>query len=332
MTVAAAGLVLSACGTSPASGGTPIANKPNAQELTRDMVKKEQDVKSAAMHGSIDLRVDDQQTKDNVKATIALGTKSDMRNDADQRFSMSLKGDLDGTMNGSAIKGGMDLDLVLVVKDIFVRLNKLESPEIDQSPFGGAVKKISGKWYIFKDAVEQAKSLAKEQAQGASFQGLADGLAGDNATPAQKQQMRDLVARTNFFESSVDDTTASVDGTDTYKVAVKLNKPEIVNFAKESAKIRGQEMSADEVRNMEKGLGEVDFQGTLYIGVQDHLLYRAAGTVTPVPGSDAAKNGNFLVNFDATFSGYNQDQKITAPANAEPFDLQKVLGADGAAQ
>ncbi len=327
--VVVASLLLGACSLFGATGTPTSAPTPQgttAQSLIQDMTKAEQNVKSGALQAKFALSVDDKEKGENLTLNLALAGKGDGRDENNTSASVNLTANVNGKMSSQAITGDLDVDLMMVKKDAFVRLNKLTlPPEADM--YMPVVEQILKKWYIFENALDQTKELAKSQ--GGSLDDFATSFAGDGATEEQKKQIRELFEQrfADIFDKTLEDGNVSVGGVDTRKISVKLNKTQLVKFAQEVSKINKKELSASDVKEMEDTLKEIEFVGAMYIGASDKYLYRITGDFAPANGSTITETVNFRLNVDITMSDRNKNQDVTAPIGAETFDPEKIMGA-----
>lgn len=312
-------LLLSACSLTfwkqeaATPSGSSATGGVSAQELVRDMQAKMTDLTSAAVESTVTVDVSEKETKEAMKIALGLSGKVDSRKDDDQRAALTLTADLQGSASGQNLTGNITLDTAIIAKDIYLRISRLTAPP-DFEAFLPQVQPYLNKWWLFANAVEDAASAAKSESDLSSI------FAGENATEEQKQAMRTLVAQTNFFDASMDSDTVEVGSVETTKVNVGLNKKEIVTFAKEAAKIMKEDLSTADITELEKNLDEIVFSGALYIGVDDHLLYKVTGSVEPTPTSSIREDGMFSIALDVTLSKHNANQDITAPVGAEAFD------------
>ena len=294
----------------------------NSQELTRDMQKKMQDVKSMAFDSSLKLSMSQEGSEDKLDINLSLKGKADEQDEDNNSAEMDMGADISGSFMGIDAKSSGKLSMVILGADAYFNLSSLSLP----AEFADQMERISplmNTWYILEGAVDQAKATA-ESGAGSS---IADAFASGNLTPAQKESVKKLVESSDFFTTSVNDGFVNVSGVSTYKVSAKLNRPGIVKFVQEMAKIQDEEMSASDVSDLEAGLKDIEFDGALFIGKDDHLLYRVTGSLTPTAGGEFAKTiGNFNLVIDVTMSSMNKDQGIKAPAGAVVFD-ESLLAA-----
>lgn len=325
LSAVAATLLLGACSAS--SGGTATdtstvaGKKVDPQELTRDMQKNMHDIESGAFDSSFELSLTELESKESLDVDMSLKGKHDARDESDMRVELDLDAEVAGNIEGMEADSSVSLSMVAIDSDAYLKLVDLTLPT-DVADAMEMIEPYMGTWYMFSGAVDMAKTAAEAEAGPV---GIADAFAGENATPEQKEAVKNLLENTDFFETTVDDATVDVGGVNTYKVSVKLDRPGIVEFVKELADIHEEELSASDISDLEDGLKEVEFDGVLYIGVDDKMLYRVTGSLSPTSDSDFVKEmGNFTFTIDANMSDFNEDQGIVAPAGAVEFDPESL--------
>lgn len=215
---------------------------------------------------------------------------------------VSAKGDLDGE--------AVDFDggITLLSDRAFIGFEGTEY-EVDPTTFG-----------FVKSGFEQA------QAQGGAE-------AGDVTACQEAVAAIDL---NTVVDNLVNDGSADVDGTATTKVSGDLN-PEgavdaIIALTEDPAcSTQLQAAGPLPLNELEAARGEVsdavkEAHIEVYVGDDDIVRKAVADVVIEPKGSDGE---NVEMQFELTLGGVNENQKISAPANAEPLEgLFSQLGVD----
>jgi hypothetical protein len=245
---------------------------------------------------------------------LSLGVKSEGKEGGDVSVSLSgpfqagSKGnlpqlDLAVKANGSVNGQNVDFDggLTLLSDRAFVGYKGTEY-EVDPTTFG-----------FVKSGFEQA------QQQGSSESSSADVTACQEAATGLKVG--------DFVENLTNEGSAEVDGTSTTKVSGDLNATgaidAIVKLTENPACSAQLEAAGPlPLAELEKAKGEVSSalkkaHVEVYVG-DDNIIRKVAAELTIEPkGSSTEK---VEIEFELSIGGVNEDQSISAPANAKPLE------------
>lgn len=277
----------------------------------------------AACGGSSDKSSEDPQkvvdsaTLEGVKSgdiELTLGIKAEGEEGGDIDVSLSgpfesgAKGDLpqlamSATANGNVEGEDVDFEggLTLLSDRAFVNYKGTEY-EVDPTTFG-----------FVKSSFEQA------QQQGGSEASAAD------VTACQKAAEGFAVG--DFVDDLTNDGSADVDGTSATKISGDLDVDgaidAIIKLAEDPACATQLEAAGPlPIGELEKAKGEVSSaikkaHVDVYVG-DDDIIRRLAAELTVEP--KGASKEKVEVDLDLTLSGVNEEQEISAPANAKPLE------------
>ena len=217
--------------------------------------------------------------------------------------------DLTASAKGTAEGKDVDFDggLTLLSDRAFINYEGIEY-EVDPTSFG-----------LVKSAFEQA------QQQGKSEDNAADLSACQQAAEGYKVG--------DFADDLTNDGSADVDGTSTTKISGELNVAgaidALIKLTEDPACATQLEAAGPlPIGELEEAKGELDTavkkaQVDVYVG-DDDIVRRVAAELTVEP--KGKKDEKFEVDLDLVLSGVNEEQEISAPANAKPLEvlLQKL--------
>lgn len=209
--------------------------------------------------------------------------------------------DLDFTVKGDVGDESVDFEAgaILTPKEGFVRLSG-DTYEIDP----GMYEQIRGQ-------VSQQTSEGENADKGGLF-GSLDAQA--------------------FLNDVSNDGTEEVEGVETVKISGTVDTEkafaEFESFMASADQLQGLGVEApgsDEFDEVKEALGDVDFD--IYVGTEDGII-RKMEFSAPVNPPNSDSTGNFTVS--VTLADVNEEQEITAPSDAKPFDELIAAIGEGA--
>jgi len=254
---------------------------------------------------------------------LSLGVKSEGKEGGDVDVSVSgpfqsgAKGDLPqlamkATANGTVKGEDVDFEggLTLLSDRAYVNYKGTEY-EVDPTTFG-----------FVKSSFEQAQQGGSEEANPADVTACQEAAEGFKVG--------------DFVDDLTNDGSADVDGTGTTKISGDLDVDgaidAIIKLAEDPACASQLEAAGPlPIGELEKAKGEVTSavkkaHVEVYVG-DDDIVRRLAAELTVEPeGSSSEK---VEISFDLPLSGVNEEQEISAPANAKPLEgLFQQLGVN----
>jgi hypothetical protein len=167
-------------------------------------------------------------------------------------------------------------------------------------------------------------------------QGFGGGAAANGATPTACQEAVASIDLTTVIDNLENEGSADVDGTSTTKVSGDVN-PEgmvdaIIGLTEDPACSSAFEAAGPlPLEELEAARGEFSkalkkAHAEVYVG-DDGIIRKVLAEVTVEP--KGASGEKTEMNFEFSLGAVNEEQKIEAPANAEPLEgLFKELGVD----
>lgn len=252
-------------------------------------------------------------------------------------FDMTISGDqeivdreeekfnVDAEIAGSASMDGEKINFSLgmvVLEDMFY-FNLGELSGLENTPefalIAPAIEAYSDQWWSM-ELPEEADFAELNPAT--SLPGASEG---EELTP-EEEQIKELFEETEFFASIEPAGAEKVDGVKSDKFEVELDKDALIEFMREAAVIQGEEVNEEEVQEMEKVLEAMELEMTVWIAQDEEYVTKLAGGLS----GDFSETEDVVVDveFEVTFTNFNGNVNIEAPADAQVFDLNE-LGMGG---
>jgi hypothetical protein len=296
-TVAALAAVLAACG---GGGGDSSSEDPQTviDNATLEGVKS----------GTLDLRLGIKSTgKEGGDLTVSLSGPFQAGAGKEELPELGLSAKADGTIKGEAVN--FEGDLTLLSDRAFIGFNGKEY-EVDPTTFG-----------FVKSAFEQAQQEAGGEGAGdvTACQEAATGLeVGD------------------FVDNLKNEGSADVEGTSTTKVSGDLNTAgavdALIKLTKNPACSAQLEaagplpLSELESAKAELASAVKKAHADVYVG-DDEIIRKVSAELTVEPKSSPGEKVE--ISFELSLGAVNEEQEISAPANAEPLEgLFRELGVN----
>lgn len=230
-----------------------------------------------------------------IRFTLTVNGTSDVSDSSSPLVDSLLK--LDVTFDDKKASG--ELAFRVIEKKIFAKLANLALP----GDAGSALGSVVNTWWMMPDT------------SGTPFGQFSD----------QQKQIQELLKTTNFFTNPAEDSEEELDGVQTTKYRVELNKEAVKKFISETARLADAKITPEDEMAIGDGLKDLEVSGAVWIG-EDDVLHRVKGTITiaPVEGS--------LSSFDIDYRawGYGEDIAVAAPENSQEFNPLILLPLIGA--
>jgi hypothetical protein len=289
-------------------GGTP---EKDPQVVLKEMIKNASTVKSADFILTPSMKV--KSPEGNFNFNIDLSGKFDKNDIQSPKYDFNL--DLSMKMEDPNFKdeGMLNLAFMFIKDKGYVKINDLRIPASIQmfvAQYLDLVNEYKAKWIELKSdslpETVQNQLIAEET--------------------AEEKQIRELAEKTEFFEVLKNYGAENLNGANVYHYDVTLNKENFKIFAKETAKINGEELSTTELSDMDETLEKLTMTMGLWIGVLDSLPYKVDLTAN---AKEEKQNLEFEIILTGNINKYNTDQQIVAPAPTTNIDeiMQKIEAA-----
>lgn len=267
------------------------------------------EVKSGQLTLSADMTGVD--NKDNVEAKAQLAVAFDWRGEKDRKISIdtSLNGKM--TAGETVTDGALDLSLRSVGDNFYIYLKKLESSDPTFKSAEPIIKGYSGKWLkLASDFVP--KNIREVQTK-------------DAAALEKENQIRKLFAETALFTVAKEYGKETVNGKKVYHYGIRLDKEGVKDYLRKTALIEGTQITDTQLDDAAKAVDSL--QGLeVWIGVKDYYLYKATGHLNAQNEEENGVKAGAQLTLEG--AGYNEDQTIETPENAEEFNpLALLMGA-----
>jgi len=279
----------------------------------QDSIKKMTDVTSFKYDVGFSGNVKDVETSGKFDFRLKGGV--DSKDQKNPKFDLNVTANLDGVSNGKKSNGAVDADLRLNGKTLFAKLTKVDAMEDGKSQVPeGVLSAYIGKWWSVTipdelfDELDFSMSMSDES----------------QMTPEQKK-VKAAFEKASFFKDIKYVGNENVMGTDSAHYTVALDNDGLVAFTKEVAKINGEVVTENDLKEMKEGLSEMNFSGDLWVGLSDGFVHKFAGKVV-------MPEGKGTVSFDVGLGDINKGLSIDVPKDAQdatPMLMMMMGGAMG---
>jgi len=229
----------------------------------------------------------------------------------DGSFNVSFGGPFQGSGDGQL--PGFDFSFDFAVN----------SPDEDVSFAGAATSTGDAGFLTFMGTTYEV--------DGETFDGFKTGFEEAQADPSggadSSSQLEEFgIDPTNWFTNLTNEGTEDVEGTETIHISGDANIPEIIEDLQSAAAQAGDqapEIPADQLTQIGDFVSEARID--VFTGADDRILRRlAVRFAIDIPEDAQEGGGNFSVDLSVTLSQLNEEQTITAPADAQP--LSELFG------
>lgn len=287
----------------------------DAEEIVKEGFKKVQDVKSGdyilSVNGEMspaDNEKGEEVNKNGLEKlvfNVDFSGVYDSNDSKNPKFTLVLAGE--GSLNGGkeenlkAEMRGVGTDMYLVLDSMSDFGNPM------YSAFTGSILK---QWY----------KVAMPEGAATSYLSKSE----EDMTPEEKK-LKELFQNTSLWKKVKYKGEEMVDGVDSYKYRVVLDKAALKEFFVESAEITGNPMLAG-TNGFDKFVDNTEFEGFVWIAKSDMTFRKLSGDVDveDLEGVDA----EFTMTY--SISNLNGTVSVDTPENAKEFDPMSLLGGLGA--
>lgn len=206
--------------------------------------------------------------------------------------------DFDGSIQYDGEEGDVSFDVRASRERIYFKID-----EIAKNSFINAesLKSYLGQWWYFNLPASSFASLLAE---------------GNNEDKIDEE----FLAKFNLFKNTQFKGTQSLNDVEMYRYGVELDSEELARFMVENAERNRTPLLDVEKKDLKRSLESVQFNGEMWVSVEDMTLYKMAGNLTVL---DAQGEPSMRVDVDMEFSDLGEDIEIEIPENAT--DLEGVL-------
>lgn len=284
-------------------------------ELISEMQKKMVDITSASFTANI--KVDGDLADVELPVSVGQGEVQSAQINLSGTFDSTDLQNPIGMFNATMQAGEIDnigFDAILNGEQIYLKVNTLPSV----FPLNPAL--FTNQW-IFIDQAELEKEFS-----------LKTDELGDNVevrkelTEEQIKQIQEAVQNAKLIIITDELGAKEISGVDTVGYEFEIDTVELVRLIEQISEIVDEEITASDQKDIDEAVMTAEeFDGQMWIGKTDNLLYNVSGSVF-VEDDETGKSGT--VTFDVTMSDYNQPVEITIPEQTKSIEelMQEVLG------
>lgn len=213
-----------------------------------------------------------------------------------------------------SLTGDIDLAVVVMGNEYFVKLNELDSSDPSWSSVLPFVNLYKGKWLqIAEDFIpENIRELQSE----------------DDAAELKREQMEALFLEKELVRVKKDYGVETLNGEKVYHYGLEVNQKGFEEYMAEVAVIDGLALTPAE---LEEAIAVLEYikDIELFVSTDDYHVQKAVFVLT---GEAIEDESNLDVEITVLGKNYNKPVNVEAPEGAEPFNpLNLLLGAGGAA-
>lgn len=290
-------VVMSAC-----SFGKPA----DPQEVIKDMMTKMQELTASTFDLNADVDFNDPEMDSNLKAKITVSGKSEMQTGKAPSVSVDINASADTKEGGETMSGSAKFLVTITNGAFYFKLDDIKAPADIQKQIESFVNLYKGNWYKLPE--ELIPDDVKAQLNGTS--------SGSTADTEKKEQLKKLIREAQLFdviEESKDDKD--------YIYKVNFNQANLKTLLQEIAKIEGQPLAEEDLAAMDEVFTLYKPELTLYINQDSHYLDKMLLKI------NTNENGMTLkIDLTTNISNHGQTQEITAPADAQDFNMMGLMG------
>lgn len=247
------------------------------------------------------------QTPAKTTFTGSLSGSADMKDMTDPKVNLMLNAS--GSADTQSGDGALELRLN---KDaLYFTLSKLDSQ--GGQPLPAEITAYIGKWWKIAIPAGTLEQLTQSSSQ-----------EGTQQVSPQQQQLRDLLANTQFFTNVQFVAIEDVKGTSSYHYTADVDKTALMNFATQAAVIQGKPMSDDDKKSFQDMLSKLTMKGNVWVASDSNIMDKV--TLDVQVAATAPTDSTGTVSLGLTLWGFNQPVTVEIPANTTDFPVDQVLG------
>lgn len=136
----------------------------------------------------------------------------------------------------------------------------------------------------------------------------------------EQQKLQQMLKGTRFFVNAVEEAKELVEGVETTRYRVELDKKALANFIADIMSTKELALSPEEEQAIEDSLKDVEWSGAVWIG-EDDSLHRIKGTVFVQPAQGPVSS------FDVDYRAWNfgEEVAVSAPESSQEFNTLNIL-------
>ncbi|MBI5411963.1 hypothetical protein HZA43_02165 [Candidatus Peregrinibacteria bacterium] len=259
-------------------------------------------VVSAALSG--DARITGSDPSDAIDATLTFKSKFDYADGQKNKGSadVGLKGMI--TRKGKKITGDTTFSFTSIGDDFYMNLTKLETDYEEIQKIKPLLTNYMNKWlHMAPDLLPENVKKLQEQ------------------PPANRDASRKLLAASNLFTVSKEYGIETVNGHESYRYGISLDRNGLREYNRQSSIIDGKELSAAELDDaVEIVDAATDVQ--VWIGIGDYFPYKLTALID---GNKLSSSTDLKFELALSASDFNKSPDIAAPAKSEEFNPVALL-------
>ena len=288
----------------------------DAEQIVTEGFKKAQDVKSGdyimSLNGEMspaDGEKGEEVSKNGLEKlvfNVVFSGVYDSNDSKNSKFTLALDGK--GSLNGGK-EESLTAEMRGVGTDMYLVLDSMS--DFGNPMYTAFTSSILGQWY----------KIAMPEGAATSYLSKSE----ENMTPEEKK-LKELFQNTSLWKKVKYKGEETVDGVDSYKYSVVLDKAALKEFFVESAKITENPMLSGGTNSLDKFLDDMEFKGFVWIAKSDMTFRKLSGEaeVEDIEGVDAELAMTYSI------SNLNGAVTVDTPENAKEFDPMSLLGGLGA--
>jgi hypothetical protein len=288
----------------------------DAKEIVTEGFKKAQEVKSGdyimSLNGEMspsDNAKGEEVSKNGLEKLVFNAVFSgvyDSNDSKNPKFTLALDGK--GSLNGGK-EENLKAEIKGVSADMYLMLDSMS--DFGNPMYTAFTSSILKQWY----------KIAMPEGAATSYLSKSE----EDMTPEEKK-LKELFQNTSLWKKVKYKGKETVDGADSYKYSVVLDKDALKEFFVKSAEISGNPMLSGGTNSLDKFLDNMEFEGFVWIAKSDMTFRKLGGEVEieDIEGVDAELTMTYAI------SNLNGTVKVEIPENAKEFDPMSLLGGLGA--
>lgn len=140
---------------------------------------------------------------------------------------------------------------------------------------------------------------------------------------AMKEEMKQAMEDSKVFATPEFVGTENVMGVSSHRYKVNIDKRALLQFAREASEAQGETVSDAEFEEAVAELDKVEIAGDVWVAADGGIINKFDGTIT-LKGSEGEPSGT--ISMTLTLGDFNEAVTVQAPADAEEFPVEEILG------
>lgn len=211
---------------------------------------------------------------------------------------------LDGSATSDAGGGNMKGEVRLDAESLYFNIMDLA---VDGEELPAEFTEMMNKWWMIpvpEGALEEFGMMYEED-------------------EAMKEEMKQAMEDVKVFATPEFVGTENVMGVSSHRYKVNVDKRALLEFAREASEAQGDTVSDAEFEEALAELDSVDIAGDVWVTVDTGIMNKFDGTIT-LRGGEGEPSGT--ISMTVTLGNFGEAVTVQAPADAEEFPVDEVLG------